>query len=134
MDVVTATSTFVFDEDAPVSTVTFPINGDVQQNPVNILGVASDLGPAGLQTVQIALRLDNPPTAQTAGPEDFYYNPSSFNVVNHSSFSSTTPIWLNATLNNNNWSFATSGIWISGKYYWAQAQAIDHGRQCGNSG
>src|SRR5262249_21178054 len=124
VDVVSTTSTFVFDTDTPISTVSFPVNGDVQQNPTNIAGSASDVGPAGLQKVQISLRLDNAPTSQTAGPEDVYYNPTSFNVVNQSWFSSPSEIWNDAT-GTLNWSYGTASIWISGKQYWARSRTID---------
>src|SRR5262249_31707078 len=97
VDVITTTSTFVFDTDTPISTVTFPIDGDVQQNPTNIAGTATDVGPAGLNKVQISLRLDNAPTSQTAGPEDYYFDPSSWTAVTNSSFSRTSETWFDVT-------------------------------------
>src|SRR5439155_3794010 len=104
VDIISTTSTFVFDTDTPISTVTFPIDGDVQQNPTNLAGTASDAGPAGLQKVQISLRLDNAPTSQTAGAEDYYFDPSSWTALTQSSFSSTSEKWLDAT-GTLNWSY-----------------------------
>ena len=124
IDVVSATSTFVFDTDTPISTVTVPSDGSVQLNPADIAGTASDVGPAGIQKVQISLRLDNAPTSQTAGSEDFYLDPSSYSIVNQSSFTSTSEVWIDAS-GSTNWNFATTGIWKSGKRYWAKARAID---------
>src|ERR1019366_5794251 len=112
VDVVTATSTFVFDTDTPISTVSFPTNNLSFENPTDIDGIASDVGPAGLQKVQISLRLDNPPTSQTAGAEDYYLDPSSWSVVLNSSFTSKTEKWIDAS-GTLNWSFDTSGIYIS---------------------
>ena len=124
VDVVSATSTFVFDTDTPISTVTFPTDNSVQLNPPDIAGTASDVGPAGLQKVQISLRLDNAPTSQTAGAEDFYLDPSSYSLVKQSSFTSTSEVWIDAS-GTTNWNFATAGIWKSGNRYWAKARAID---------
>ena len=124
VDVVTATTTFVYDTETPISTVTFPADGSVQPNLTDIAGTASDVGPAGIQKVQISLRLDNAPTSQTPGSEDFYFDPSSYSIVNTSSFTSTSEVWIDAS-GTTNWSYATAGIWKSGKRYWAKARAID---------
>jgi len=86
----------VFDTDNPISTVTFPIDGDVQQNPIDIDGSASDVGPAGLQKVQISLRLDNAPRARPRTGR-FYLDPSSsassaiLRSRAHRNFGSTPP-------------------------------------------
>src|SRR5439155_7786978 len=57
-------------------------------------------------------------------PEDFYLDPSSYSAVNHTSFTSTTEVWIDAT-GTNNWSYVTSGIWTSGKQYFAKSRSVD---------
>ncbi len=123
------TSTVIFDTDTPHGAVSSPADNDVQQNPASIAGTAADVGLAGIRKVQISLRLDNAPTGQSAGPEDYFYNPSSFNAVNNSSFSRVgtdeANSWLDAS-GTLNWSYSSNSIWISGKRYWAKARSIDN--------
>ena len=118
VDTVTSTSTFVYDNDPPLGSVTFPANGDVQQNPATVFGTAADVGPAGIQKVQISLELVD---------SSLWYDPTTFNAVNQSSFSSVTQVWFDAT-GTTNWSYPPGGqtiTWISGKHYVLQARAKD---------
>ncbi len=111
-DVVTATSTFVFDTSKPLGTVTFPANGDVQENPNPVFGTATDVGPAGVGKVEISLFDQD---------DNLYLDSTTL------TFTSGSQEWIQA-VGTDNWSYPPNGqsiIWISGKHYVLQARVTD---------
>ncbi|HBE87556.1 MAG TPA: hypothetical protein DDW67_00235, partial [Elusimicrobia bacterium] len=109
-------SVYIVDVSPPDSRVLVPSNNTVYSALPYLNGTAADVGPAGLQSVDAALK-------RLAGGTTYYWNAAG------PGWSMTeTPVWNGATMAGSSWTFNTDAVtWDYENYYTGTVRGTDKG-------